>query len=121
MANNLTSQGILSLLNTMDANFDKIRLKGKQYYNTNDFDVFYTAFQAVGTKLSVVTPKLILNDDIVFTVTYPQGTVIEIVLEEVELYADNETTLYLTAPLDQNYSYDATGSFTLTDLEITLS
>ena len=121
MANNLTSAGILSLLNTMDASFDKIRLKGKIYFNQNDFDPFYTDFQAVGTKLSVISPKLILNEDIVFPVSYPGGTVIELVLEEVELYADDETTFYLTAPLDQQYSYDATGSFTLTDLEITLS
>lgn len=121
MANNLTAQGILSLLNTMDANFDKIRIKGKQYYTEFDFDVFYTGFQPIGTKLSVVSPTLSLNDTIVFTVNYPQGTVIDVVLEEVEIYADDETTLYLTAPLDQNYSYNANGSFTLTDLDITLS
>lgn len=121
MANNLTSPAIQSLLNTLDANFDKIKVKGKQYYNTVDFDVFYTPFEIVGTKLSVVSPNLSLNANIVFDVNFPGGTVIDVVLEELEIYANDETTLYISTPLDDTYSFTADGTFTLTDLDITLS
>jgi len=47
--------------------------------------------------------------------------VIDVVLEELEIYADNETTLYISTPLDDTYSFTADGTFTLTDLDITLS
>ena len=121
MANNLLAPALQSLLDTLDENFDKIRLKGKQYYNAVDFDIFYTPFEAVGTKLSVVSPNLSLNANIVFDVNFPGGTVIDVVLEELEIYADNETTLYISTPLNDTFSFTADGTFTLTDLDITLS
>jgi len=121
MANNLLAPALQSLLDTLDANFDKIRLKGKQYYTESTFDVFYTPFETVGTKLSVVSPNLSLNANIVFDVNFPGSPVIDVVLEELEIYADNETTLYISTPLDDTYSFTADGTFTLTDLDITLS
>lgn len=110
-----------SFAGTLDSGFAKARLKGRANISIGQNDTIYTPLVSIASgDITYSGGTLTQQNSLVFSITF-NSFYNYFEYDEIEFYASNGTTLYLTAPLDDTYTYNADGTFTLTGFTLTLS
>lgn len=123
MASSLTAQGQLNLLDQYIAKTTHAKLVGTRSFISGisvETEAWESELKPIAFNLQAGEPTPItLQNDVVFDITYPSGTV-GIEFNKVRLVNANNTKAFMESTIGDGsmYEYTGAGEFTLTDFDI---